>query len=276
MKRTMNSVVMSNETIIKGFSFLNTGYYLALSVDAPECSFTSKQSAAYKTCIKACQDIDFVFGTTLSCKMTHNLSERNAKSYLRYADFIQSSPIPQCDSISNSHRYNPYDLRTRYHITLIDPKEYSSLKSKSKLDTVVKQFSLVDLTSLIDYFDSLLIFSYQNDLPIGIVRGDITMPVEEGDKSLNGEILNQYSTAVYLLLDVSKVAALTEMSNIRKQYVADITDTDGGSNIDNNWYPHVTLAFTHNDIHTKHDKSEGVAHFQQLRHKSSKDQIEIF
>lgn len=284
------------------FKLLDTGYYLALDLAVPEGASVA-HSAIYQRCVEASQQILQVFGLNCGYRMLRKLTVRNAKSHgMCYAMQAETQRTQQVCTNPHANARSAVKLAagwTRYHVTILSPPEYKELVKVDKYSQFVKALQEVDFTSLVESFASA-------PSNVGYLQGDIVdtphFPLDTMGRTA-GLSEKTFSTSVFLLLDATN-ATLQEIGRLKEEYgcaglaktktglesvssTMDLQDVAACSLEENTtslttswiasvapvveaWQPHITLAFTHNDVRAElsnpatWDKALGIRQFEEL------------
>lgn len=266
----------------KYFEVLDSGYYLALGVLVAEEN-THQHSAIFWACISAVYELLRMFGMASTYAMVRKLINRNLKSHSMQSKEGGRSVVKMNAGWA------------KLHITLLSPGEYKALQESGQLDDFKAKLSQLRLDEINDSFQYLLdakkeqcsmsVSLAQQRLldQMGMIQGDIieqqsiSASLDDFSKALLNAMTRNESTdcstpsnamslssAFYLLLDSSQ-GVLQEIQQLRDSY-------DVVAALQSNWTPHITLAFTHNDIHqhgATASRSFGLKLFQQCRQKAT-------
>jgi hypothetical protein len=286
------------------YKLLDTGYYLALDLAVPE-DVHDAHSGIYQHCIAASQQILQVFGANCGYRMLRKLTLRNARSHgMAYAVKQQEAMTGQVCTNPHANARNALKLAagwTRYHLTLLSPSEYTELKRRDCLGQFLMFLYEIDFAPLMQATcepgalaesAGVAAATAGPAVSLGMQQGPITenaaFPLDDMGE-LAGLSRGAYSTALYLRLNPT-IPTLQALTELRVQFGCH--GTAGGSSADaasvaaatitadrttgeaavqaESWQPHITLAFTHNDIRTDPtnpattDKLQGVHRFREL------------
>lgn len=283
------------------FKLLDTGYYLALDLRVPE-DVHDAHSGIYHACIEASQQILQLYGINCGYRMIRKLTVRNAKSHgMCYA--MQQAQLVSQQPCTNPHVNARSAVKlsagwTRYHITILSPTEYTALQKSDKLQLFLLFLNEIDFRPLVDRYlrsDSVSV----GTAAVGYVQGAITEPTVPFPLDALGESAGLseqgHSTALYLRLDPT-ISTLRELALLRVRFgfsgfhtgtavgvgadvegaameTADRSDSVMSMPVQevtvDSWQPHITLAFTHNDVRAvaedrnTWDKCAGVERFRE-------------
>jgi hypothetical protein len=289
------------------YKLLDTGYYLALDLAVPE-DVHDVHSGIYQHCIAASQQILHVFGVNCGYRMLRKLTLRNARSHgMAYAVKQQEAMTGQVCTNPHANARNALKLAagwTRYHLTLLSPSEYTDLKKRDCLGQFLMFLYEIDFAPLMQATSQAATLpgdtvgaagsagTTDSPVSLGMQQGPITenaaFPLDDMGE-LAGLSRGAYSTALYLRLNPA-IPTLQALSELRVQFgchgtvgglstdttgatvttvAADSTTAEAAVQAES-WQPHITLAFTHNDIRTDPtnpattDKLQGVHRFREL------------
>lgn len=243
----------------KYIAVYDSGYFLALDI-LPADRAGRDHNVLFLACLYACHYLALLFDLPSAYQMIRKVVQRNLKSSTRGGR----------SSVSVAGW-------ARYHLTVLPPADYDKVKEKEQLESFVEALQTLRLDSLLDNYLGLqadpsseafasaweVVLSQMAMLQGDIVQqeGSTIAPArltEETSALLGGD---QQSTTFYLLLDRS-YGLLAELHALRQRFLQEIEEDKGAAE----WLPHITLAFTHNDLHEV-DRLSGLGAFQTIRNK---------
>ncbi len=280
----------------------DTGYYVGIAINVAE-DLTHDHSAIFWACIFASHELMKVFGISSAYNMIRKLVNRNLAS----SEFGNRRSATGDASAINIKKLMKLNAGwAKYHITVLSPPQYDALKSQGVLGDFIAQLQTLHLDELNDRFKALLqlqnesvetgeaftsSLAYQQLIDrIGMLQGEII------DKNAAPARLDQFastllnthsegaaedateatqlllSSTFYLLLDKSS-GVLRDVDNLRESFL-----NPTGTEELPAWSPHITLAFTHNDIHEKAQtmsRASGIYSFQQIRQLASRKRRQL-
>lgn len=233
---------------------VDKGKYISLDV-LPAGYNSNDHSSMFLACLHACHELMTLFGIEQAAPMIRKMIDRNMKAV--YINKKQKKLV------------SGWNL---FHLTLVQPAEYQILIDNNKLAPFLESIQSIDFNKLSHHYISLKECEkseqeFQQVLDevkssIGMVRGAITIPenpavtpsllTSKHTHNTNKEEV-ELSTSFFLTLDKNS-GPLREFNKVRKEYGLSSTD----------WSPHITLAFTHNDVHDA-PRVTAVKDFQALR-----------
>eukprot|EP00906_Rhabdomonas_costata_P019230 RCo028069 len=298
---------------------LDNGLYVSIALRVAE-DLTHEHSAIFWACILASLELLKLFGVASGYRMIHKLIQRNLKSHGARAEPQKEDGghIPSRKVVKQNAGW------AKYHITVLSPQEYETLRQQGELPAFITKLHSLRLDELNDQF-LFITQALRSEVAgsevcpsvysrvaerLGLVQGKIldtsTSPTTLDDFSAsllsaceNGNPVSEdiliekvelvkrsvgravqsvssaapprFSSAFYLLLDKTH-GVLKEVQELRNEHCALLPVE---------WTPHITLAFTHNDVHdtaTASGKSvrlEGLAVFKSLKGLAEKVRSEM-
>eukprot|EP00981_Chlorochromonas_danica_P015728 scaffold14367_cov250-Ochromonas_danica.AAC.24 len=245
----------------KYIAVYDSGYFLALDI-LPADRSGRDHNVLFLACLYACHYLALLFDLPSAYQMIRKVVQRNLKSSTRGGR----------SSVSVAGW-------ARYHLTVLPPTDYTKVKEKGQLDSFVEALQTLRLDSLLDNYLGLQADPSSETFAsawevvlsqMAMLQGEIVQ--QEGSTiapaRLTEEIAalldaDQQSTTFYLLLDRSH-GLLAELHALRQRFLQELEEEEDQMAAE--WLPHITLAFTRNDLHEV-DRLSGLEAFQMIRNK---------
>lgn len=253
----------------EGVRVLDTSYYLCLDIP-PAGRADNQHGPLFLACLHGSSDLLRTVGGPSGYAMIRSTLSRNQRS------LSQAQARSRASSSLSPHqkqRHPPAAAAVsgwaRFHITVLSPAEYEQLMAQGggrgveamltavqalPLDQLLRPYlPLADDPSSEGYAEALALVHRQ----MGMVQG----PITEGSTP---SAVPRLSPEVAKVLDASRLSTAFYLSLPVEGVLADIAAIRRRFGVLGPWSPHITLGFTHNDVHTA-DRAAGLTAYASLR-----------